>query len=134
MFSIILRAISQYRLERTIEQYEDYKQQFGRNIQFESGNKDGGEKQICKHVLYIKAGSPSPVEKYHHTIKLITCGISEKELNYTIQLVKIYLSSATFDEIEKEMKVISPFKMIIWHSFPILIAWRLSAYAELCGC
>ena len=41
--------------------------------------------------------------------KLIIFDISEKELNYTIQLVKIYLSSATFDEIEKEMKVISSF-------------------------
>ena len=32
--------------------------------------------------------------------------ISEKDLQYSsVQLVKIYLSSATFDEIEKEMKV-----------------------------
>ena len=32
--------------------------------------------------------------------------ISEKDLKYSsVQLVKIYLSSATFDEIEKEMKV-----------------------------
>ena len=32
--------------------------------------------------------------------------ISEKDLNYnSIQIVKVYLSSATYDEIEKEMKV-----------------------------
>ena len=32
-----------YRLEQTINQYEDYKRQFGRNIQFESGSENGGE-------------------------------------------------------------------------------------------
>ena len=31
--------------------------------------------------------------------------IPEDELPYSVQIVKIYLSSATFDEIEKEMKV-----------------------------
>ena len=37
--------------------------------------------------------------------------ISERELPYDVQIVKIYLSSATFDEIEKEMKVKTKFSL-----------------------
>ena len=37
--------------------------------------------------------------------------ISERELPYSVQIVKIYLSSATFDEIEKEMKVKTKFSL-----------------------
>ena len=43
--------------------------------------------------------------------------LSEAELQYSnIQLVKIYLNSATFDEIEKEMKVIK-FIFVIMFTF-----------------
>ena len=53
----------------------------------------------------------------HHITKILTSlNISEKELKNSIQLVKIYLSSATFDEIEKEMKVRIIMKML--HSTP----------------
>ena len=58
-----------------------------------------------------------PMFVEHHITKILTSlNISEKELKNSIQLVKIYLSSATFDEIEKEMKVRIIMKML--HSTP----------------
>ena len=35
--------IIKHRLARVIETYQNYKREFGRNIQFSSNNKDGGE-------------------------------------------------------------------------------------------
>ena len=69
-----------------IESYNKYKKGIARNIYFNGEKRDGGM-SVKKHLICQ------------------SLSISVGTLPYNVQLVNIYLSTATFDEIEKDVKV-----------------------------
>ena len=71
-----------------IESYNDYKTRIARNIHF-SGEENNGGMSAKKCSLF----------------DFISLLFSVSTLPYNVQLVNIYLSTATFDEIEKDVKV-----------------------------
>ena len=82
--------------------YNEYKTRIARNIHFSGEEKNGG--MFSKQQKNI----------------LIRISFSVSTLPYNVQFVNIYLSTATFDEIDKDVKVRNWISQVQWVPFSYL--------------